>query len=216
MKVCRPPRRRISSPAGSGPRASTTAGRSPCSRPASCARATSRAWRGPFLTPALHRRLGGQSRLRRDPQGGLAGVVRKCLQGGVSRPAITREVFRLGAVHPSSERCRLGRPSSLPGGGERYRGDGRLELPPDALLAEAFPRGIGPTAWPKAAAVNCPDYLLTQGSRVLGRPILGMWVEDSAPTTSPATGGGDPCFRSGRADEDIPPVGRPFGPMKAT
>jgi dienelactone hydrolase len=66
----------------------------------------------------------------------------------------------------------------IAGGGERYRAVNRLDLPPDVLLAEVFPRGTGPTAWPQAAAVNCADYLLAQGSGALGRPILGMWVSD--------------------------------------
>ncbi len=41
------------------------------------------------------------------------------------------------------------------------------------------PRGIGSTTWDKAAAVDCDDYLLTQGSAVLGKPILGRWVLDT-------------------------------------
>ncbi len=33
--------------------------------------------------------------------------------------------------------------------------------------------------WPAANTVNCEDYLLAQGSNVLGRPIVGQWVWDA-------------------------------------
>lgn len=40
------------------------------------------------------------------------------------------------------------------------------------------PRGTGPTLWPAANTVDCEDYLLAQGSIVLGRPMMGQWVWD--------------------------------------
>ena len=40
------------------------------------------------------------------------------------------------------------------------------------------PRGIGTTQWPAASTVSCEDYLLAQGSAVLGRPMLGQWAGD--------------------------------------
>lgn len=40
------------------------------------------------------------------------------------------------------------------------------------------PRGTGPTLWPAANTVDCEDYLLAQGSVVLGRPMMGQWVWD--------------------------------------
>lgn len=55
----------------------------------------------------------------------------------------------------------------LPGNGDGY------------TLCSVFPRGTGPSAWPAANAVNCEDYLLAQGSNVLGRPIVGQWVWDA-------------------------------------
>ncbi len=67
----------------------------------------------------------------------------------------------------------------LAGGGERYRREGPAHLPDDALRVEVFPRGTGATSWPGAAAVDCPDYVLAQGTAVLGRPVLGMWTLDA-------------------------------------
>jgi cephalosporin-C deacetylase-like acetyl esterase len=45
-------------------------------------------------------------------------------------------------------------------------------------VAALAPRGTGRTTWPEAKTVNCDDYLLAQGSLVLGRPMLGQWVLD--------------------------------------
>ncbi len=67
----------------------------------------------------------------------------------------------------------------LAGGGERYRKEGLREIPEGILLIEAFPRGTGPTTWPAANTVSCSDYLLAQGTGVLGNPMLGMWVFDA-------------------------------------
>jgi cephalosporin-C deacetylase-like acetyl esterase len=67
----------------------------------------------------------------------------------------------------------------LAGGGDRYHREGPSHVPGDALRVEVFPRGTGATAWPGAAAVDCPDYVLAQGTAVLGRPILGMWTFDA-------------------------------------
>jgi len=47
------------------------------------------------------------------------------------------------------------------------------------LLCSIFPRGTGLSTWKAANAVNCKDYLLAQGSNVLGRPIIGQWVWDA-------------------------------------
>jgi len=48
----------------------------------------------------------------------------------------------------------------------------------DIIIAALAPRGTGTTAWPAASTVRCDDYLLAQGSAVLGRPMLGQWVWD--------------------------------------
>ena len=67
----------------------------------------------------------------------------------------------------------------IAGGGDRYHREGPPHVPDDALRVEVFPRGTGATGWPGAAAVDCPDYVLAQGTAVLGRPILGMWTFDA-------------------------------------
>jgi len=54
-----------------------------------------------------------------------------------------------------------------------------LPLPTGWALARLDPRGTGRTQWPGARAVNCADYVLAQGSAVLGRPIIGQWTEDA-------------------------------------
>ena len=56
-----------------------------------------------------------------------------------------------------------------------------LDLPNDFTSTRCYfwPRGTGPTSWPAANAVDCEDYLLAQGSAVLGRPMLGQWVWDT-------------------------------------
>ncbi len=47
------------------------------------------------------------------------------------------------------------------------------------VVTAIAPRGTGGTRWPQASTVSCEDYLLAQGSAVLGRPILGQWVWDA-------------------------------------
>ncbi len=50
---------------------------------------------------------------------------------------------------------------------------------PSTSFATIAPRGTGPTLWPKANTVDCEDYLLAQGSDMLGRPMLGQWTWDA-------------------------------------
>ncbi|MCA9411415.1 MAG: acetylxylan esterase, partial [Candidatus Omnitrophica bacterium] len=46
-------------------------------------------------------------------------------------------------------------------------------------FATLSPRGTGPTRCPSANTVDCEDYLLAQGSNILGRPMLGQWTLDA-------------------------------------
>ncbi|MBI4606089.1 MAG: acetylxylan esterase [Planctomycetes bacterium] len=61
-------------------------------------------------------------------------------------------------------------PAGFPGPAERSR---------PWKIVSLEPRGMGATRWPAASTVGCEDYLLAQGSAVLGRPILGQWAWDA-------------------------------------
>lgn len=53
-----------------------------------------------------------------------------------------------------------------------------IDLPEGTAVMHLSPRGTGATRWPAANTVDCQDYLLAQGSVVLGRPMIGQWVWD--------------------------------------
>lgn len=102
------------------------------------------------------------------------------------RERLQREVFGISRLEPDA-RLDVEWDPAAPGSGETMEGvlvvlgpgPKGLERPRRWAIARVEPSGTGATRWPGASAVECDDYVLAQGSAVLGQPILGRWVREA-------------------------------------